>query len=51
VKSLEDIGEIVVKNINGIPVYIKNVADVRFGSIIALVQLLEMEKAKNCWVK
>jgi hypothetical protein len=33
VKSLEDIGEIVVKNINGIPVYIKNVADVRFGSI------------------
>ncbi|KVV15778.1 CusA/CzcA family heavy metal efflux RND transporter [Flavobacterium sp. TAB 87] len=31
VKSLEDIGNIVVKNINGLPIYIKNVADVRFG--------------------
>jgi Cu/Ag efflux pump CusA len=28
VKSLEDIGEIVVKNINGIPVYIKMWPDV-----------------------
>ncbi len=31
VKTLEDIGNIVVKNNNGLPVYIKNVADVRFG--------------------
>ena len=31
VKSLEDIGNIVVKNSNGLPVYIKNVAQVRFG--------------------
>ena len=32
VKSLEDIENIVVKNLNGTPIYIKNVADVRFGS-------------------
>jgi heavy metal efflux system protein len=31
VKSLEDIGNIVVKNNNGLPVFVKNVADVRFG--------------------
>ncbi|WP_367753001.1 CusA/CzcA family heavy metal efflux RND transporter [Flavobacterium sp. WC2430] len=31
VKNLEDIENIVVKNSNGFPVYIKNVADVRFG--------------------
>ncbi|TDE05592.1 CusA/CzcA family heavy metal efflux RND transporter [Flavobacterium hiemivividum] len=31
VKSLADIENIVVKNINGMPVYVKNVADVRFG--------------------
>ena len=31
VKSLDEIGNIVVKNINGIPIYIKDVADVRFG--------------------
>lgn len=31
VNSLEDIGNIVVKNTNGLPVYIKNVAQVRFG--------------------
>ena len=31
VKSLEDIENIVVKNSNGLPVYIKNVAQVRFG--------------------
>ena len=31
VKSAEDIGNIVVKNANGLPIYIKNVADVRFG--------------------
>ncbi len=32
VGSLEDIGNIVVKNNDGIPVYIKDVADVGFGS-------------------
>ena len=31
VNSLEDIENIVVKNSNGLPIYIKNVADVRFG--------------------
>ena len=31
VKSLEDIENIVVKNVNGTPIYVKNVADVRFG--------------------
>ncbi|RBN51483.1 CusA/CzcA family heavy metal efflux RND transporter [Flavobacterium psychrolimnae] len=31
VNSLEDIGNIVVANANGLPVYIKNVAQVRFG--------------------
>jgi cobalt-zinc-cadmium resistance protein CzcA len=31
VNSLEDIGNIVVTNINGLPIYIKNVAQVRFG--------------------
>ncbi|MEN9910094.1 MAG: hypothetical protein RLZZ540_3253 [Bacteroidota bacterium] len=31
VKSLEDIGNIVVKNNNGLPVFVKNVADVHFG--------------------
>ncbi|MBG6188782.1 CusA/CzcA family heavy metal efflux RND transporter [Flavobacterium sp. CAN_S2] len=31
VNSLEDIGNIVVTNANGLPVYIKNVAQVRFG--------------------
>ncbi len=30
-KSLEDIGNIVVTNQNGLPILIKNVADVRFG--------------------
>ncbi|MGO4821747.1 MULTISPECIES: CusA/CzcA family heavy metal efflux RND transporter [unclassified Flavobacterium] len=32
VKSLQDIENIVVKNSNGLPIYIKNVAEVRFGS-------------------
>ncbi len=32
VTSLEDIGNIVVKNENGLPVYIKNIAKVGFGS-------------------
>jgi len=31
VTSLEDVGNIVVKNTGGIPVFIKDVADVRFG--------------------
>lgn len=31
VKSLENIENIVVKNVDGMPIYIKNVADVRFG--------------------
>tara|TARA_R110000868_G_scaffold40008_4_gene138761 strand:- start:6725 stop:11059 length:4335 start_codon:yes stop_codon:yes gene_type:complete len=31
VKNLEDIENIVVKNSNGFPIYVKNVADVRFG--------------------
>ena len=31
VNSLSDIGDIVIKNINGLPVYVKNVAQVRFG--------------------
>jgi cobalt-zinc-cadmium resistance protein CzcA len=31
VKSLDDIENIVVKNRNGTPIYVKNVADVRFG--------------------
>ena len=31
VKSLEDIGNIIVKNTNGLPIYVKNVAQVRFG--------------------
>ena len=31
VKSLEEIGNIVVKNTNGLPIYIKNVAEVRYG--------------------
>lgn len=34
VTSLDDIGKIVVKNTNGIPVLIRNVADVRFGHAI-----------------
>lgn len=32
VKSIPDIENIVVKNVNGLPVYIKNVAQVRFGN-------------------
>jgi cobalt-zinc-cadmium resistance protein CzcA len=32
VKSLEDINNIVIKNENGTPVFIKNVANVRYGS-------------------
>ncbi len=32
VKSLEDIGEIVVKNVNGIPVLIRDIANVQYGS-------------------
>jgi cobalt-zinc-cadmium resistance protein CzcA len=32
VQSLEDVGSIVIKNSNGIPVYIKNVGKVQFGS-------------------
>ncbi|MEC5166492.1 cobalt-zinc-cadmium resistance protein CzcA [Flavobacterium sp. PL11] len=31
VKSLEDIGNIVVNNNTGVPIYIKNVAEIRFG--------------------
>jgi cobalt-zinc-cadmium resistance protein CzcA len=31
VNSLQDIENIVVKNVNGLPIYIKNVAEVRFG--------------------
>lgn len=33
-KNLEDIGNIVVKSENGIPVYIRNVAKVQYGSAI-----------------
>lgn len=32
VKSLEDIENTVVKNVNGVPIYVKDVAQVRFGS-------------------
>lgn len=32
VKSLEDIGEIVVKNVNGVPVLIRDIANVQYGS-------------------
>jgi cobalt-zinc-cadmium resistance protein CzcA len=32
VKSLQDIENIVVKSVKGLPIYVKNVADVRFGS-------------------
>src|SRR5690606_2302857 len=31
VTSLEDVGNIVVKNTNGIPVFIKDIAEVKFG--------------------
>jgi cobalt-zinc-cadmium resistance protein CzcA len=34
VKSLEDIGTIVVKNVGGIPLLIRNVAEVKFGSAV-----------------
>lgn len=34
VKSIQDIENIVVKNTNGLPVYIKNVAQVRYGNAI-----------------
>lgn len=34
VTSLEDIGNIVIKNPGGIPVYMKDVANIRFGSAI-----------------
>lgn len=34
VTNLEDIGNIVVKNVNGIPVLVKNVAEVRTGSAV-----------------
>jgi cobalt-zinc-cadmium resistance protein CzcA len=32
VKSLQDIEKIVIMSVNGLPIYVKNVADVRFGS-------------------
>ena len=32
VKSIQDIEDIVVKNTNGLPVYVKNVAQVRYGN-------------------
>jgi len=32
VKSIEDIKNIVIKNINGNPIYVKNVANVRYGA-------------------
>lgn len=32
VKTIEDIENIVVKNINGLPIYVKNVAQVRYGN-------------------
>jgi cobalt-zinc-cadmium resistance protein CzcA len=32
VKSIEDINNIVIKNVNGNPIYVKNVANVRYGS-------------------
>ena len=31
VKSIEDINNIVIKNINGNPIYVKNIAEVKFG--------------------
>ncbi|MFT7252373.1 MAG: cobalt-zinc-cadmium resistance protein CzcA, partial [Flavobacterium sp.] len=31
VKSIEDINNIVIKNVNGNPIYVKNVANVRYG--------------------
>ena len=34
VKSLEDIGNIVVKNQDGLPIYIKDIAKVQFGSAL-----------------
>jgi cobalt-zinc-cadmium resistance protein CzcA len=32
VKSIQDIENIVVKNVNGLPIYVKNVAQVRYGN-------------------
>ena len=32
VKAIQDIENIIVKNVNGLPIYIKNVAQIRFGS-------------------
>lgn len=32
VKAIQDIENIIVKNVNGLPIYVKNVAQVRFGS-------------------
>lgn len=32
VKSIPDIENIVVKNVNGLPIYVKNVAEVRYGN-------------------
>ncbi|HNJ61067.1 MAG TPA: CusA/CzcA family heavy metal efflux RND transporter [Chitinophagales bacterium] len=34
VNSLDDIGNIMIKNINGVPSFIKDVADVRFGHAV-----------------
>jgi heavy metal efflux system protein len=34
VKNLEDIGNIVVKQVNGVPVLVKNVAEVQFGNAV-----------------
>ncbi len=34
VKTLDDIGKIVIKNNNGVPVLMRDVADVRFGSAV-----------------
>jgi cobalt-zinc-cadmium resistance protein CzcA len=49
VKSLDDIENIVVKNRNGI--YVKDVADVRFGHANRLVPSLVTEKARRYLVK
>ncbi len=34
VKTLEDVGKIVVKNVNGVPILIRDVAKVQFGSAV-----------------
>jgi cobalt-zinc-cadmium resistance protein CzcA len=48
-KIISDIEQIVVKTVNGLPIYVKNVAEVRFKYCQSFAPLQVTGKVKSTW--